>query len=1229
MMGYAAIRAHRDGSFELTEHDVGDACGPRAHHTAILNGFYQVLTSTVTRFDPPGAVAPFTCRAAETTVAACEWTPVCRERHAVYGYDAFGNVDTLVESSGAEARRTRTPVLANTTDYIVDRPARQETDAPVPGGWTPRSRTVFRYDDRPPDQPPGSRGNLTGVSQVTDLATGAAATTALGYDAAGNRVSTTGPTGIVSTTNYDAERALFPVSACTAVGCTGWTWDERLGVALTATDPNDQTVTTDYDAYTRPVRVTRPDGTTTTTTYLAAGTVSGTDDQRQRIRTEVADGSAGDGVIWREALLDGLGRTYRTRHEGPAPGTAIVADTRYADASDRPEGRSAPVIGNATGANPTRWTTYRYDAARRPTTVTHPGAAGAGRSFAYGPGTVEQRDELGNTVVAEHDGFGRTTAVIERARACPTCTAEPHTTAYTYDVADRLASIVDDAGLATTIERDDAGRETAITDPDRGRRTRTWRPDGALDTETDLDGTHTWSYDVAGRPTGRVDSGPAGTQTASWHYDTDPDTKAANGYSRDRLTGTTYSGDGAGGPYSGSDRYWYDRRGQVSRTRHCVDSTCRQMVSSHDPAGRLGSLVYPDPGNPDGERVDYTYDPAGRLKAVGSLLTNVELDASGQPTLQRLGNGLYEQRAYDQDRGWLTDVSVVTAPKVGTTRYSASYTPDAAGRVTQARTTNPTPQHPGERLETYAYDELGRLSTYHLDGTPPETYEYDAIGRTTASTATGARAYDDPAHPHALTGTSSGQRRRYDAAGNLRTAFDAADRTDLTWTPTGMPATITTATGSSQLAYDAEGQRVRRVAGKATTYFLGRYLEQDPKGLTRYYWAGDRLIARRDAAGTLTYVHPDRLGSTRLTTGPGAADHGRYNYGPHGQVLPDSVADDTAQRWQGQREEPDSHLVHMNARYYDPAAGQFTAADSVVRDAYGPQALNRYSFGEGDPVNTRDPSGHLPEHVAIRKEEARRSALAAASFAGGQCGNVFVTCIPGNAFVSQSWGTARATDAKGNTATAPYYREETTGGTDPDGSPHLGSWSSNTSLGTWTRHRPVESVVTHNVALAETTEPAPIFWESSAPVPRLPRAAPLLKAVHDFLAGIPSLAIGIEIDLSVIAPIVSNGGGTAGLNLVFTTNAGLELYLVTPSANPSYGLNLGSSVTLVGGWGHGPWSGPFNTVSAGAGPFTGSAFTSPSLPGWQGFQTGLQAGVPLPSASATQTIYTRLLPRGP
>ncbi len=67
----------------------------------------------------------------------------------------------------------------------------------------------------------------------------------------------------------------------------------------------------------------------------------------------------------------------------------------------------------------------------------------------------------------------------------------------------------------------------------------------------------------------------------------------------------------------------------------------------------------------------------------------------------------------------------------------------------------------------------------------------------------------------------------------------------------------------------------------------------------------------------------------------------------------------TSYGFTGQRADAASGLDYYGSRYYDPLAGQFTSADSLLPGGgYDLWSLSRYAYVEGNPENRTDPSGH-------------------------------------------------------------------------------------------------------------------------------------------------------------------------------------------------------------------------------------------------------------------------------
>jgi YD repeat-containing protein len=915
LLGFQNITATQDGSVQATRYDLTDACGARPAATSAENTAGKVFTSSGTLFEDPGAGPAFTCLPHKVTERDCEGEPDCTTNTAipakttVFEYDPYrgiasryGNITSKTETGArAGSRKTTTDFEPNTGDYIVGLPARQQTfeydpTAAPDDEWRLKAATEYLYDTNTAwNSPPGANGGLR-RTRAWNNRTGGFAETTYSYDAHGNRTQTTSPTGVVEQTFYDGDRSLFPVKICNPpVGCRKQTWNLTYGALSTTTGLNGQTTTYNYDTYGRQTRVTSPDGGYTATSYPDDGNWTGPDAKRQRIRTEVSDGSNGDGVLWQEQLLDGLGRVYKLIHEGDGSGD-IVTETRFADASERPNATSGPHTG-CCGA----WTTYRYDAAHRPTAVIL--ADGATTQTEYLPGATLTRDPVGRETTTIRDEFGRTIRVEQRDRhPCPGCQPKISATKYAYNALDRRIRIIDAKGNITTTVWDSFGRMVSQRDPDRGARSWTWRDDGTPNTATDAKGQVTrWFYDNAGRPVRKTEHTAGGkttpVRTVTWTWDHDPATSQTHGSSLGHVVRASYSSP----VVSGATDTWYDPMGRAERVRQCAGHSCAEMGFTFDAAGRLAALTYPDAQRKlsnKSERVTQTYDTAGRLASVTGhdptlskpdtrYATALTYNPFGQLKALTHSNGLTDSLSYDDTstgRHWLDSIQVTTAA-TGIPLYSATYRHDPDGNVRTITESQPAPL-----TQQYQYDDLERLTNVTAsDPSRSRAYSYDAIGRITSTSAAGTYTYGDRAHVHAPTGTGKGHIRSYDPNGNLTILHDPSGRSlTIGWRVSGMPQRIIShlSGAATFIGYDADDQRVAKRDSNGTTYYLGRYLEQDPSGrLVRYYWAGDRLIARRDGTGKLTNYHQDRLGSTRLVTNPKGVAVARHDYDPFGNPI--------------------------------------------------------------------------------------------------------------------------------------------------------------------------------------------------------------------------------------------------------------------------------------------------------------------------------------------------------
>jgi RHS repeat-associated protein len=117
-----------------------------------------------------------------------------------------------------------------------------------------------------------------------------------------------------------------------------------------------------------------------------------------------------------------------------------------------------------------------------------------------------------------------------------------------------------------------------------------------------------------------------------------------------------------------------------------------------------------------------------------------------------------------------------------------------------------------------------------------------------------------------------------------------------------------------------------------------------------------RLIASHwtQSGGTnsISDLLSDGLGSPTVRIG-GTGVQAAQLYGPSGQLRWAGGTMVTTYGFTGQHSDATTGLDYYGARYYDPAAGTFTSADTVGR-------FNRYGYVAGNPETATDPTGHMP-----------------------------------------------------------------------------------------------------------------------------------------------------------------------------------------------------------------------------------------------------------------------------
>ena len=185
-------------------------------------------------------------------------------------------------------------------------------------------------------------------------------------------------------------------------------------------------------------------------------------------------------------------------------------------------------------------------------------------------------------------------------------------------------------------------------------------------------------------------------------------------------------------------------------------------------------------------------------------------------------------------------------------------------------------------------------------------------------------------------------------------------------------------------SYDSTGNRTEKDCdGPKTTYRWdgrGNLLETSTSAQTiRYEWSSDnrqnggawqetrythtpdgvgQLISEQRQGQTL-HVYEDGQGSARLITDEGGQIIETLDFDAFGNEPNPDPASPTRHRYTGESYDSATGLYHLRARDYDPKTGRFISMDEHPGSQSIPLTLNKYLYGNADPVNHIDPSGNF------------------------------------------------------------------------------------------------------------------------------------------------------------------------------------------------------------------------------------------------------------------------------
>ncbi|CAA0121101.1 tRNA(Glu)-specific nuclease WapA [Halioglobus japonicus] len=958
------IKNHYDDDGRLTAQEDGD--GVHTYFTHDIAGRQSTVTdrnlfATQLFYDDEGNVTSSVDPYGEITT---------------FTYDADGNqtsqTNALGDTSSATFndrldQLTQTDELGNTVSFTYNQRGQELTVQDA------RLNTYTQiYDTRgnlltvedPQGNIAGNNINAKGLVSLTQDVAGNI--TEFTYDSAGNKLTEEDAEGHVTTYTYDDNGNVLTESRQRDGNneVTTYTYDARDRL-LTTLDAEGNLMSSEYDlagnqvasvdakglrteyvydAYGRLKLTTYPDNTTESKSYDPEGNLTSSTDRKSRTTSYI---------------YDRLNRLVKTTYP----------DSNFTETEYDAVGRVTAEIderGNRTE--------HGYDAAGRRTSTTD--AQGNIHSFEY--------DADGN-LIAEVDALGRRTQYTYNNldQRTQTLYHDGSIISESHDALGRRTSMTDQAGIATQYAYDGLGRLTGVTDTLNQQTTFSYDEAGNKLTQTDAESRITnWSYDAIGRTLTRVL--PLG-QSESLGYD-----EVGNLISRVDFNGqsTTVSYDNNHRLQSrlyadgSSESFLYDDVGNlIEVTQIAADTSTRVTTYGYDSRDRLTSTTQPNGAtlsygydeasnkvsltvvSPSGTSTTttYSYDTLNRLQSVTDIngVTTYGYDAVGNQISVSHPNGSSQVYGYD-DLNRLTVLKTFDGNGALVEQYD--YTLHATGRRTAINELD-------GRTTTYGYDDLYRLTSETIvdavNGDYSAGYSYDAVGNRTQSVIDGlTTAYTIDANDR-LT-QQGGTVYTYDANGNTLTSTLGGNTTTYSYDDRDKLASVDVSGVVTTYTYDHNGIRSSKTEAGTTTDFVvdenrayAQVLEEITGSTTDVTYSYGHDLLSQDRSGASSFYHYDGLGSTRLLSDDLGDIADEVDYEAFGNVLTQNGSTENNYLFAGEQLDSTTNNYYLRARYYDPSVGRFAQMDSWMGIDPQPITLNKYIYGDVDPVSKIDPSGNF------------------------------------------------------------------------------------------------------------------------------------------------------------------------------------------------------------------------------------------------------------------------------
>lgn len=443
----------------------------------------------------------------------------------------------------------------------------------------------------------------------------------------------------------------------------------------------------------------------------------------------------------------------------------------------------------------------------------------------------------------------------------------------------------------------------------------------------------------------------------------------------------------SGTTYLAGRAYSYDPSGRQVNVSLCTVDNCGVgwfygVGNTYDVNGSVYSQSMVTAGTTN-FTLNYVYNAFQQLTSLtstwndathpGTLMAGTVYSPLGGENSALLGNGATETFAYDKrDR-----LGCGSVTKNSSTLYSVSLS-NANGQCSSFSGSGysgngnvVTSQDSVNGNWTYSYDDFNRLVSASASSGPQNgtvmTWTYDRFGNrwTQSQTGVSPQSYTFTGHNNRIDGAS------YDAAGNVLAAngnsyaYDDENR---------VVSVALILGGSASYSYDADGRRIRKVAGGVIEEYVNdgaghQFGTMQSNGSMKRMeiYAGARHFATYDVGTNATYfVHGDWQGTERMRSNVSGVSYQTCSSLPFGDSQTCSGTDISPMHFTGKPRDTETNLDYFGARYYNSSMARWMSPDWDARPVtvpyaqFGdPQSLNLYAYVTDNPVSRQDADGHL------------------------------------------------------------------------------------------------------------------------------------------------------------------------------------------------------------------------------------------------------------------------------